>query len=68
MNETISKLSDYAAVICRQKSAKGCIIVVLDENNSVLIGRATFGATPSDIQDGLCAAICENAKAVGRNL
>ena len=60
---SISKLSDHAAVLCRERNAKAVFILVAESDDTFSQGMISLGATPSDVQDMLCAAICENRKA-----
>ena len=59
---TIGKLSDHAAVIVRQRSAKACVILVVEDNGQVSQGVMAERCPPAEIQDALCEAIVFNAE------
>jgi len=62
----IAKLSDHAAVMSRERDAAGCFVIVVEDDGSTSIGWFAASATPHEMQNALCSAICEHALAVGR--
>ena len=56
----IGKLSDHAAVLMRQREAKGCMIIVIERDGTTSIGTCHDGANANDVQEALCAAISHN--------
>ena len=57
---SIARLSDHAAVLARERNAKGCIIIIIERDDTYSQGAFFPEATPQDVQDMLCAGICEN--------
>lgn len=62
----INSLSAHAAVLMRERAAKGCLIIVMESDGRVSVGITCDGATPADVQNALCEAIVENAVTAGR--
>ncbi len=59
---SIARLSDHATTLMRERSAKACVILIVEADNKVSQGVISDGASPAELQDALCEAIVYNSE------